>query len=75
MHTASIVTRVGNDTFEVRDFLASEPNVSITVRMHDQDAEVIGRTNTTETYWDEHAIRTVQMALIADAVQPAPKRQ
>lgn len=64
----SQVKDLGNDTYEVSDFLQSISDVSFKVQFVGDDARVIERTNTCDPTYDRHAIQTVQFHLITGMV-------
>lgn len=63
------VKRITEDRYEISDFLLSLPHVTLVVEFRGDSAAVIDRTGTTETRWDAGAIRDVQKALLAGAVE------
>lgn len=64
----ALVKNLGDDTYEVKDFLQSMPLVSCKVKFVGNDARVIERTNTCDATYDRHAIQAVQFHLITGMV-------
>ena len=64
----AIVEKIGEDRFKVSAFLQSEPHVSCVVKFSNGVARVVERTGTTEIIWDDHAIGTVQTAVMLETV-------
>lgn len=58
------VAKVGNDTFEVRNFLQSMCHLVYVVHFKGNEASVISRTGCTSTEWDQHAIAAVQSYIL-----------
>lgn len=61
------IRNLGDDTYEVKNFLRSMPLVSCKVKFIGDDARVIERNNTCDTVYDRHAIQAVQFYLISGA--------
>ena len=64
------VTKIGSDSYKVREFSQSMPHLSATVTFIGGKAKVIDRTGyLQDSIWDDRAIQQVQFALVTDTVR------
>ena len=63
-YTSPIITKIGEDDYEVKEFLLSLSSVEAVVRFENSKPRVISRTDYTDTRFDRHAIQACEFAIL-----------